>query len=578
MILDDNAIPQENFASEPKRPDSNNRQEYVITLHSHDDLDHFYDDMETPGGSLYIPDRAIPVEQRLPSSRNTSYRLTAEEVELIRQDPRVSSVELHLDEAGLRIVPTWTQTVPGWSKGSFISNYVNWGLKRCIDGFSPAGWGNDVFGGYELPGETISTTSSGRNVDVVICDDHIKTNHPEMAKNADGTGGTRVIEYNWYQHKDAVLGGGNGTYTYAASPSGNHGPLVASIAVGNTCGWARDANVYMINPYGTSGNSPEPATSVFQFVKQFHLNKPINPATGRKNPTVMNCSWEFVGQLLSLPISSMRHLGVVYNTSSWSLNDFAYPSSKTGGAITTTGITQNSSKLAVPVRVSYVEADMADMVNAGVILVFAAGNSSLNMQKYSANVNDHYNDYLISSGTTYYHRQGTVACANDTICVGSLSAKARSQKSSFSNTNARIDIWAPGETIEGASNVFLGVYDPRNGSYYKNYGNGTSFAAPQVAGIIGCMLETYPYLTHAEVRDLLLDRFVSVGQMQEDPYSTSDNVEKFNGVFNYLGGANNSIVYLYPERPLTGNVFPKKNMKSRPSYGQLWPRPRIKRI
>jgi hypothetical protein len=66
--------------------------------------------------------------------------------------------------------------------------------------------------------------------------------------------------------------------------------------------------------------------------------------------------------------------------------------------------------------------------------------------------------------------------------------------------------------------------------------------------------------------------------MQEDPYSTSDNVEKFNGVFNYLGGAANKIVYLYPERPLTGNVFPKKNMKSRPTSGQTWPRPRIKRI
>jgi hypothetical protein len=578
MILDDNIVPEENFASEPKKPDSNNRQEYVITLHSHDDLDHFYDDMETPGGSLYIPDRAVPVEQRLPSSRNTSYRLTAEEVELIRQDSRVSSVELTLEEHGLGIIPAWTQTVPGWSKSSFIADYVNWGLKRCVDGANTSGWGSDVFGGSELSGGTISTTASGRNVDIVISDDHIKTNHPEMAVNADGTGGTRVVEYNWFQHKNAVVGGGNGTYTYAANPSANHGALTASTAAGNTCGWARDANVYMINPYGTSGNSPEPGANVFQYVKQFHLNKPINPNTGRKNPTIMNCSWEFTTQLLSLPIDSMRHLGVVYSTGSWSLNDFAYPSSKTGGAITTTGITQNSSKLVRPVRVSYVEADMVDMINAGVILVFAAGNYSLNMQKYSANVNDHYNDYLSVGGTTYYHRQGTVACANDTICVGAVSAKGRSQKASFSNTNARVDLWAPGQNIIGAANNYTGVDDPRNSNYSKSFGNGTSFAAPQVAGIIACMLETYPNLTHAEVRDLLLDRFVSVGQMEEDPYSTSDNVEKFNGVFNYLGDANNSVVYLYPERPVNGNVFPKRNMKSRPSYGQLWPRPRIKRI
>ena len=33
-------------------------KEYVVTCRSRDDLDQLYDDMETPGGNLNIPDRA----------------------------------------------------------------------------------------------------------------------------------------------------------------------------------------------------------------------------------------------------------------------------------------------------------------------------------------------------------------------------------------------------------------------------------------------------------------------------------------------------------------------------------------
>jgi len=54
-------IPNHLLPDDPKQPDEEGRQEYIITLHSHDALDQFYDDMETPGGSLYIPDRAVPV-------------------------------------------------------------------------------------------------------------------------------------------------------------------------------------------------------------------------------------------------------------------------------------------------------------------------------------------------------------------------------------------------------------------------------------------------------------------------------------------------------------------------------------
>jgi len=51
-------------------------KEYVVTLKKYEDLDDFYEDMESPGGSVYIPDRRVDVVHRRPLSRNTHYWLT----------------------------------------------------------------------------------------------------------------------------------------------------------------------------------------------------------------------------------------------------------------------------------------------------------------------------------------------------------------------------------------------------------------------------------------------------------------------------------------------------------------------
>ena len=66
---------------------------YVVTLRDRSKLEEFYQDMETPGGSLYIPNRSVDVSDRRPISRSTHYLLTDEEAELLRKDERVLSVE-----------------------------------------------------------------------------------------------------------------------------------------------------------------------------------------------------------------------------------------------------------------------------------------------------------------------------------------------------------------------------------------------------------------------------------------------------------------------------------------------------
>ena len=81
------------------------KKEYLVTLKNKDDLLGFYDDMETIGGSASIPNRAIPVENRRPISRNTTYLLTESEAKKISKDPRVLSVELTFEERGITFKP-----------------------------------------------------------------------------------------------------------------------------------------------------------------------------------------------------------------------------------------------------------------------------------------------------------------------------------------------------------------------------------------------------------------------------------------------------------------------------------------
>ena len=122
-------------------------KEYIVTLHDYQDLDEFYDDMETPGGSLYIPDRAVELVNRRPISRNTHYLLTAEEAEQLKNDPRVWDVSLTPAELGLKKVPIWSQTA-NFAKltGGGIDTQntdKNWALYRCTRGSAVSGWGND---------------------------------------------------------------------------------------------------------------------------------------------------------------------------------------------------------------------------------------------------------------------------------------------------------------------------------------------------------------------------------------------------------------------------------------------------
>ena len=548
-------------------------REYVITLHKHEDLDSFYDDMETPGGALFIPDRAVPVFDRRPVSRNTHYKLTDEEAELIRNDPRVMAVELSLEEAGFEIRPSWTQSSTFWNKSNSVSaTHKNWGLLRSVEGQQRASWGSN--GVPNVTGE-INVTASGKHVDVVVVDGHMDPAHPEFAVNVDGTGGSRVNQYNWFLLSTVVLGFFDPSFTtyvygpyvdptypvldsngYSARTSDNdHGAHVAGILAGNTQGWARDANIYNISPYSTNQSF---TLNFLDYIKVWHQFKSINPVTGVKNPTVTNHSYGVFASAAITSISTVRYRGTVYNGPFTSAQLLNY------------GIFNSGGTAFVSQRNTSIEQDLIDLMAAGVIVVGAAGNAYSKISNPSVSLSDDYNNYFTVASTTYYYMRGTITSVAGAITVGSIGSDISDIKVDSSNCGPRVDVYAPGRFIMSSVNSTLGVYsnDVRNTSHYITKKSGTSMASPQVAGVVACLAETWPRLSPAQARTYVQTR-AKTNQITAGTSGPAD--------FTDLQGSENRFLYFYKERPVDGQVGPKVNQGLRPSTGLAWPRPKIYR-
>ena len=504
-----------------------NLREYIISLHQFDDLESFYADMETEGGNLYIPSRAVDCYIRRPISRNTHYMLSDQEAEQIRQDPRVLAVELTPAELGIERTPSWTQTSSLWSKSNtLVQGQLNWGLLRVTEGSQRSNWGTG--GTTEVTG-TVTVPFSGKNVDVVIMDGRIEPGHPEFAKNTDGTGGTRVNQYNWYELTSQVTGGTNGNYSYTPVNPGNdyHGAVVAGISAGNTHGWARDANLFNIYAYN--------ADPQFDYVRAWHNNKPDNPLTGRKNPTIINCSFSYRRAVTLSSLTSIVYRGTTYT------GPFTEAQVKSYG-LYTDGI-----NVTFVFRYEFERVDIEECIAAGIIVVFAAGNES---SKIDVTGGQDYNNSLTTSGDTYRYNQGHSDQAQGAISVGAIEAQhtgTTEKKASYSSAGPGVDVFAPGSNIRSSSksDKTPNVADARNLNYVVGSFSGTSYAAPQVTGLLATMLEVTPAMTPAAAMTYVTDN-AKTGQINDTAGGVTDLYA--------LQGASNR--YLFAKYPATITITP----------------------
>ena len=664
--------------------------EYIVTCRSYEDLDNLYTDMETLGGSLYIPDRAVDLVHRRTISRNTHYMLTEDEAVEVRNDERVIACERPAKDRGIICDYLWTQTGDfEKTTGTIQSDDKNWGLYRVVKGdtsyaaaatysinvtasgssaytlsgsdrngsvsgnnanvgvdvgdtinfavnasghpfylrvsngganvstpaatnqgtvsgtvsWTPntagtyyyqcgfhsgmigtitvsarvANWGTD--GTAEISNQTIVTTASGKNVDVVIVDSHINPDHPEFAVNSDGTGGSRVNQFNWLQYNSALGYGSNGTYTYStsgASPNSNHGTHVAGTACGNTQGWARDANIYNMAFNDALSGVSDWDEKLWDYLRHFHQNKAINATTGRRNPTVTNHSWG--SSYIDINLSTLS--AVTYRGTTTSLTG-TDAQKKTVLEDNGVPVPANTYLHKAPARNAAVDADIQDAINDGVIIISAAGNSY--WQSDISTGNDYNNSFFTSldGGTTLStSRGGSPGAANNVICVGSIGSEVDEYKSNFSNWGERVDIWAPGSDIisavydqSSANSAGYGSLpqDSRNSSYYLASINGTSMSSPQVCGVIACLTEQEQNLTQAEALQHLKENALvevgTTGTINHSPYRA-------------FGDSHNRYLFMPKKRPETGTVSPAVLHKNRnpDSAGVKYPRVRNNRV
>lgn len=528
---------------------------YIVTLKSRDDLDSFYEDMETPGGNLHIPNRVVDVADRRPISRNTHYYLTDTEAEQLRNDPRVLAVTLHPTYTDIVAKPAYSESSNLWDKS--FSNAVdptdgtrrNWGLLRVFNGQQTPNWGYNATS--SITG-TININQSGYNVDVVIVDGHFDPALSELQKNSDGTGGSRVQQINWLAP--------SGTYVYqpyidptnqTLTNDNNHGAHVAGTVAGNTQGWARNANIYNISPYNGEW------VVIWDYIVAWHNTKPINPSTGRRNPTIINNSWALTYTVPYTAITQIHYQGnILYGP-------FSIPTLNQYGLFPSGGYVD------IPIRFGPLDADIQDCIDSGIIVVGAAGNEST-LIDYEGTIDAINKVYFTSPTTGYesYSLGSSPGASSISITVGAIDAVATEKKVDFSNCGPRINLYAPGTNIMSCVNSNTGlssgaVADPR-GSGYLVKKSGTSMAAPQVTGVLACLLQVYPNLTQSDVMDYL-QKTCSTGLISDPSPTQPSNTSSLQGSPNvYLAYQN--------EREETGSNYPATSYWFRPQSGAVWPR------
>ena len=565
-------------------------EEYIVVAKDHHCLQSLYDDLETSGGTSTVPERCVECCGRKPASRSTHYMLSQEEVGTLLNDDRVESIDYKRELDEQIKVPLYEQQSDFFDKGAGSnSSHINWGLLRCTEGQNRYAWGAD---GISTQAGIATVTQTGRNVDVVIVDTIIDADDPEFAVNSDGTGGSRVIQYNWFQHNPQVTGGAAGTYDYGVIPSQNHGNHVAGTVAGNTQGWARDANIYNFSPFGGDGvnnTNPDPSgADTFEYILQFHLNKPVNPKTGKQNPTIINNSWGSLLKRSRTPQSEtdpnkfdfIDHRGTRIEgpltdaqLEQYGVMDFTSSGGAFGAGEVTVGSDSNSARAA-----------MVDCLTAGILIFSSAGNSKYKIVKLASDP-DFYNAYggFSSFFNSYrnsvpYHTGNYVATSGTTIIVGATNSAVVDAKRAFSDCGPAVGVYGPGTNIQ-SSGLFSGASDPRNSTYKRTKLNGTSMSCPQVTGVVACLLERYPEITQAlgqsgyggpkvstsnDVQDYI-DEYWSKNQLLDTGGSYTDE--------NSLQGGPNVYLKFQREREYSGQMTPTHKMWFvRPSSGNIWPR------
>jgi len=500
-------------------------KEYVVVVNAGVDLEAFDAELAASTGEGPIPNRAVDIANpRIGSKRMTHWMLTDAEANTLMSDPRVLSVEIPADQRtdisiGLRAFQGDDFTKPS----GLDPSVVNWGLRRCIESTNNYSNNSSATGQYEY-------ALDGTGVDIVIQDSGLQVDHPEFAG--------RVQQIDWYA--ESGLPGTQNANHYRDLDG--HGTHCAGIAAGKTYGWAKNAHVYSQKLAGLEGSGDSGTgisiTDAFDTIRLWHAAK----TNGR--PTVVNMSWGYSSTVSGNPTGgTYRGVPWVWNVD---YNNDTFLWQGTGIVPAVFGPAR-----VYPARVASVDAEIDDMVAAGIHVFIAAGND---LYKGDDVGGLDYDNSVIYGGTTLYYHRGSSPHSDNAMCIGNIDSAVQLDggiyKDKTANTTSRgprVDIFAPGtniiSTLSNSSIYSTGDY-PDNTSFNVGNLSGTSMASPQVAGVCALHLQVNPQMTPAQFKS----------RIQNDSYNVMFETGLDNDYSVYqssLMGAPNRVLYSrYGTQPL----------------------------
>jgi len=525
-------------------------KEYVVTLNKGVDYAQFNQEMIASTGAGDIPNRTVDVaDARIKSTRNTHYALTDAEAEALRNDSRVTDVQIRPDlRDDIEIGLTATQ-IRDFSKSTAESgNRTDWGKIRHSIIENVYGTG-DSLTNYPRP-----YSMDGAGVDIVIQDSGLQVDHPEFN---DASGNSRVQLIDWYSASGVS---GSQSSNHYRDYDG-HGTHCAGTATGLHFGWAPGARVYSVKVNGLEGSGDSGGISIsncYDVIKGFHENKPVDPITGYKRPTIVNSSWGYSASVSG--ITSISYRGTVYSSS----NDPSFSTSPNTHMRDTYGLYPyyRFPSYRIPYRLASVDADVQDCIDAGVHICIAAGNNSFKIDT-SVGPGADYNNVVFygSSSNNYYHR-GSSPFDEGALMVGNMDSTPQSatieRKVSSSSTGPGVNIYAAGTDILSSfstTNRYTDAAYWNNGSFRQGTIGGTSMASPQVCGVGALYLQADPSLTPAQLQEKLQKDSLAVLKDETNDTNYGDTTD-------ICGGNNRMLFNRYNKAvPFTSNAFGMKKSR-----------------
>lgn len=511
--------------------------------------------------------------------------------------------------------------------GSSEFQRTNWAVKRVGLQTNGDGWGSATGNPSVIYGD-VDYSLTGKNVDIVIHDSGVLQYHPEFL---DSNGQSRVrdivLDGPFYIDPDYFISNGftytkpdgrigittasaeawwensanrsvafqsEGTVsipaTYTAirsmgnsldgtnSLTSGHGTACAGLAAGKYFGLAFEANIW--NMPGISDNVGMGIEANYDLMKIWHKNKPVNPETGVKNPTVINGSWGYQAGFGEVDAVSYKFRGTTGSFTGNEVVSNQVTAMKTGLSNQVVGAYKSWSSSS---RSNSTDTAANEMMDVGVIYVAAAGN---NNQRLGIGADDP--DRLNYMSDTYFSTTdpraefpaNTVPCNHrdwlnpqgigfdnvkdyhPVVCVGAMDEFIESnyaeRKASYSNNGPGIDVWAPAdETLAPGTNNVAGYTDYQrydDDRFYDCYFNGTSAAAPVVTGLIALYLQTNPTATSKQVKNWLANNGSKLvgSDLYLDPFSDDITTTYWTGSYN-MRDAEKRILF----NPYSSDTIPK---------------------